>query len=91
MVSRLAVLLDGEYVKKVLKGILRGHPTADDVMAEVKRIRAQPDLSALDLYRVFYYPSSAGGHGRSNVWQMRCHVTPPRTPFRSCSRSASER
>lgn len=55
MVSRLAVLLDGEYVKKVLKRILRRHPTADDVMVEVGRIRAQPVLCDLDLYRIFYY------------------------------------
>jgi uncharacterized LabA/DUF88 family protein len=55
MVSGVAILLDGEYVKKVLKGILRRHPTAADVMVEVSRVRAHPDLADLGLYRVFYY------------------------------------
>lgn len=53
--SRVAVLLDGEYVKKVLQRILRRFPTPDDVMAEVQRILAHPDLSHLELYRIFYY------------------------------------
>jgi hypothetical protein len=46
MVSGLAVLLDGEYVKKVLRGILRRHPTAADVMVEVSRVRAHPGVLA---------------------------------------------
>lgn len=53
--ARLAILLDGEYVKKVLHHLLRRFPTPEDVMAEVSRIRADADLSGLAIYRVFYY------------------------------------
>lgn len=53
--SRLAVLLDGEYVKKVLQRLLRRFPTPEDVMEEVNRMLAHPDFDDFDLYRVFYY------------------------------------
>jgi uncharacterized LabA/DUF88 family protein len=53
--ARLAILLDGEYVKKVLQHLLRRFPTPEDVIVEVSRIRADADLSGLAIYRVFYY------------------------------------
>lgn len=53
--GRVAVLLDGEYVKKVLERLLRRFPTPDDVVAEVQRTLDHPDLRHLALYRIFYY------------------------------------
>lgn len=55
MAARVAVLLDGEFVKKVLGQRLRRFPDPADVMGEVTRILAEPALSGHDLYRIFYY------------------------------------
>jgi uncharacterized LabA/DUF88 family protein len=53
--DRVAILLDGEYVKKVLSQKLKRFPAPPDIMSEVQRIRADPTLAILSLYRVFYY------------------------------------
>lgn len=53
--NRVAVLLDGEFVKKVLGKRLRRPATHRDISAEVRRIRSTPELQILPLYRVFYY------------------------------------
>ncbi|MEX2156154.1 MAG: hypothetical protein WD773_04885 [Gemmatimonadales bacterium] len=53
--NRLAVLLDGEFVKKTLGKRLKRFPTHADVMSGVKRILAEPSLAECSLYRVFYY------------------------------------
>lgn len=55
MVNRIAILLDGEYVKKSLRKFLRRPPTSAQVMAEVARIRRHPGVASHDLYRVYYY------------------------------------
>ena len=52
---RLAILLDGEYVKKVLGHRLKHFPTSDDVMGQVRRILQSPAVGVSHLYRVFYY------------------------------------
>lgn len=53
--DRVAVLLDGEFVKKVLQRKLKRNPDHVDVMGEVKRILSREDIAALSLYRIFYY------------------------------------
>ena len=54
-IDRFAVMLDGEFVKKVLHKRLKHFPTAAEVMGEVARIFGVPELASLTLYRVFYY------------------------------------
>lgn len=53
--GRLAVLLDGEYVRKVLKRILRREPVHSDILSEVARIQRSPPCSRFNTYRVYYY------------------------------------
>jgi uncharacterized LabA/DUF88 family protein len=53
--DRVAILLDGEFVKKALGARLKRFPGHADVMAEVARVLASPCLAAYSLYRVFYY------------------------------------
>ncbi len=53
--DRVAILLDGEYVKKVLERQLKRFPTHSDVMAEVQRILVHEAVKDLALYRIFYY------------------------------------
>jgi uncharacterized LabA/DUF88 family protein len=53
--ERLAILLDGEFVKKILGQRLRRFPINADVIREVQRIQSSGPLSALTLYRIFYY------------------------------------
>jgi hypothetical protein len=53
--ERVAVLLDGEFVRKRLSRHRTVLPTAEDILSEVDRMRLHPDLSALPLYRVYYY------------------------------------
>lgn len=48
--DRVAILLDGEYVKKVLGRQLKRFPTHSDVMAEVQRILVHEAVKDL-LYR----------------------------------------
>lgn len=67
---RFAVLLDGEYVKKVLYRLLGRFPTPEDVMGEVHRITSRPEFDGVELYRVFYYTaeplSGAARHPLTN-------------------------
>lgn len=53
--DRVAILLDGEYVKKVLGKTLKRFPTPDDIMVEVNRILQDHNLDGAKLYRIFYY------------------------------------
>ncbi len=53
--DRVAILLDGEYVKRILARRLQRFPTSDDIMVEVSRIMQDENLGAAALYRVFYY------------------------------------
>ena len=55
MVDRVAVLLDGEFVKKVLGQRLGIFPDPAAIMNEVTRILSDPSLSGHTLYRTFYY------------------------------------
>lgn len=55
MSDRVAVLLDGEFVKKALGVRLKRFPGHADVMAEVARVLASPCLAEYSLYRIFYY------------------------------------
>ena len=49
------MLLDGEFVRKVLNASLGRFPTPTDVMGEVRRMLTTPGLAELSLYRIFYY------------------------------------
>ena len=63
--ERVAVLLDGEFVKKALRGRLRRFPEPSDIMGEVERVLKTPSLRGHRLYRVFYYtadPLSGSTH-----------------------------
>ncbi|UCG88396.1 MAG: NYN domain-containing protein [Gemmatimonadota bacterium] len=53
--DRVAILLDGEYVKRVLRQRLTRFPSQADVIGEVRRIQRNSALDAFSLYRVFYY------------------------------------
>ena len=55
LTDRYAILLDGEYVKKILGKRHKHFPDFGQVMAEVARIKSTPDLAQLQLYRVFYH------------------------------------
>jgi hypothetical protein len=55
LTDRYAILLDGEYVKKILGKRHKHFPDFGQVMAEVARIKSIPDLAQLQLYRVFYH------------------------------------
>lgn len=53
--ERVAVILDGEYLKKILSRTLSRFPTHSDVMGEVERMLTEPTLQGLRLYRIFYH------------------------------------
>lgn len=53
--ERVAVLLDGEFVKRVLGQRLQKFPESADIMGEVARIMRTSCLLGHRLYRVFYY------------------------------------
>lgn len=55
MTERVAVLLDGEFVKKVLGKRPGRFPKPVDIMNEVTRILNTPNLADHSLYRTFYY------------------------------------
>ena len=55
MRERVAVLLDGEFMRKVLHERLKQFPTVAHVMSEVERILDTPCVSEYSLYRIFYY------------------------------------
>lgn len=59
--DRVAVLLDGEFVKKILRRRSSRFPTSADIMTEVQRIIASPSLHGLTLYRIFYYTAEPLG------------------------------
>jgi hypothetical protein len=54
MADRLAIPLDGEFLRKTLRRRRPAPPTAADVLAEAQRIAAAPELAGLSLYRIFY-------------------------------------
>ena len=53
---RLAVLMDGGFVTKRLRHELSGvHPTADQIEFLAASVLADPELSGMKLFRIFYY------------------------------------
>lgn len=52
---RVAVLLDGEFVRKVLRRVLSREPRGQDVVDLVEAIRRTEPCRGLVLYRAFYY------------------------------------
>lgn len=65
MIERVAVLLDGEFVKKVLGQRLGRFPDPADIMGEVTRILKTPSLSGHQHYRTFYYTADPlTGHAK---------------------------
>jgi uncharacterized LabA/DUF88 family protein len=64
--SRYAILLDGEFVKKTLARRASRFPTFEEVRAEIDRIASVSDLSGEQLYRAFYYTADpVGGRTRN--------------------------
>ncbi len=53
--DRVAILLDGGYVKKRFRSQHSRAPLASDIAAIPSRILRNRPLSALSLYRIFYY------------------------------------
>ncbi|GJM22854.1 MAG: helicase [Planctomycetota bacterium] len=53
--GRVAVLLDGESLRKVLKRVLRREPAHADILAEVERIKSSQQCEPFSTYRVYYY------------------------------------
>ena len=59
--ERVAILADGEFLKKTLSKRLRSFPDTTAVLAELERIRKHPDVSTLALYRIFFYSAEPIG------------------------------
>lgn len=55
MKPRYAVLIDGGFLTKKLYEQHRRYTTADDVVAECKRIHALPQLGGYELLRIYFY------------------------------------
>ena len=55
MCARVAILLDGGFVTKKLKGVLGRFPNANDIVELKSRIMRQPRLAVCELFRIFYY------------------------------------
>lgn len=53
--ERIAVLVDGEFAKKILKSRFRRIPSHREMMDEVGRMLGTTPASDYKLYRVFYY------------------------------------
>ena len=52
---RLAVLLDGEYVRNTLKQVLARPPLAEDIVAETQRMERSAPCAGFVVYRIYYY------------------------------------
>ena len=55
MAEKVAVLLDGGFVTKLLKRHLKAAPTADHIESFAAALLAHPYAKSYDLYRAFYY------------------------------------
>lgn len=55
MGERVAILLDGGFVKKKLYERLHHFPTVPDVVGLTSALMQQPRLQSKDLFRVYYY------------------------------------
>lgn len=60
-VDRVAILLDGGFVKKKLERSLGHFPTALDFQNLVRQIMAKPALAGVALFRVYYYDAPPYG------------------------------
>ena len=58
MRERVAVLLDGEFMRKVLHQRLKQFPSVAHIMGEVERILETRCVSEYSLYRIFYYTAN---------------------------------
>ena len=61
MADRLAILLDGEFVRRVLRQRLHAFPPVARILVEAQRVAATPELARLELYRIFYYTAEPLG------------------------------
>ncbi len=55
MAERVALLLDGGFVKKKLDARWKRFPSPVDVVALCQEIMAKPRLADTELFRVYYY------------------------------------
>lgn len=53
--TRVAILIDGEFAKKVLQKNLARIPVASEVSSLCQQIMQRPELADFNLYRVYYY------------------------------------
>jgi uncharacterized LabA/DUF88 family protein len=51
----IAILLDGEFVKKCLQKTLKRFPNSNDVKSVCDTLMQHPALTGHELYRIFYY------------------------------------
>jgi len=54
---KFAILVDGGFVTKALASKTKTFPSAADIEAECKRVRAHKDLTPMDLLRIYFYDS----------------------------------
>ncbi len=64
--DRVAILLDGEFVKKVLSQRRGSFPSSDDVAREVSRIVRSDGIRGRPLYRIFFYTADPFSGTRSH-------------------------
>jgi uncharacterized LabA/DUF88 family protein len=55
LADKVAVLLDGGFVKKKLQGQLNRFPATQDVVGLCRELMSRPRLQGRDLFRVFFY------------------------------------
>ncbi len=66
MPDRVAILLDGGFVKKKLAKRLRSFPSSQDVLALCGRIMQHQRLAGSELFRVYYYDAPPLGGSATN-------------------------
>lgn len=64
--DRIALLLDGGFVKKRLAERLHGFPTTQDVALWVSALLLHPDLDQARLFRIYGYDADPFGQKRKN-------------------------
>ena len=73
MANRVAVLLDGGYVRVRLERALRRFPEPTDVMAFTEQILLHPRLVGSELLRVYYYDAPPIGGTKPNPLSRRAY------------------
>jgi hypothetical protein len=64
--DRVAVLLDGGFVKKRLAEKVDGFPPLDEIIGLTADLLRHPDVSGLRLFRTYWYDADPFGQKRKN-------------------------